>query len=112
MKAQLFEVTHRTTYDYRAPVTVSHHLMRLTTRALRRQRLLEPGLELHPEPAGTNLRVDYFGNDVTFATMEQTHRQLSVTSRSRVAVSPFFFSSRRRHTRCLSDWSSDVCSSD
>src|SRR5438045_4989894 len=24
----------------------------------------------------------------------------------------FFFSSRRRHTRCLSDWSSDVCYSD
>src|SRR5262245_62986306 len=24
----------------------------------------------------------------------------------------FFCSSRRRHTRCLSDWSSDVCSSD
>src|SRR5258706_10937353 len=31
------------------------------------------------------------------------------------AVSPvphFFFSSRRRHTRLVSDWSSDVCSSD
>src|SRR3989449_7712474 len=25
---------------------------------------------------------------------------------------PFFFSSRRRHTRCSRDWSSDVCSSD
>src|SRR5204862_5723736 len=25
---------------------------------------------------------------------------------------PFFFSSRRRHTRSLRDWSSDVCSSD
>src|SRR5215213_4337788 len=25
---------------------------------------------------------------------------------------PFFFSSRRRHTRLVSDWSSDVCSSD
>src|SRR5690554_7472542 len=24
----------------------------------------------------------------------------------------FFFSSRRRHTRCGHDWSSDVCSSD
>src|SRR2546422_8032006 len=24
----------------------------------------------------------------------------------------FFFSSRRRHTRCRRDWSSDVCSSD
>src|SRR5262245_28988288 len=28
------------------------------------------------------------------------------------SLSIFFFSSRRRHTRCLSDWSSDVCSSD
>src|SRR5258705_3432935 len=28
------------------------------------------------------------------------------------ALISFFFSSRRRHTRCLSDWSSDVCSSD
>src|SRR5216684_5604497 len=26
--------------------------------------------------------------------------------------SSFFFSSRRRHTRCSRDWSSDVCSSD
>src|SRR5205814_25843 len=30
----------------------------------------------------------------------------------RSARSCFFYSSRRRHTRCLSDWSSDVCSSD
>src|SRR5947199_3875155 len=40
-------------------------------------------------------------------------------SRVSMLVSPlygrlcyFFFSSRRRHTICLSDWSSDVCSSD
>src|SRR5262245_63362713 len=31
---------------------------------------------------------------------------------SRIYFVFFFFSSRRRHTRCLSDWSSDVCSSD
>src|SRR2546422_6283027 len=29
-----------------------------------------------------------------------------------VAFVFFFFSSRRRHTRCSRDWSSDVCSSD
>src|SRR5207245_6971348 len=29
-----------------------------------------------------------------------------------VLNSLFFFSSRRRHTRCYRDWSSDVCSSD
>src|SRR5438034_5644988 len=28
------------------------------------------------------------------------------------SVRPFFFSSRRRHTISLCDWSSDVCSSD
>src|SRR5256884_6348267 len=28
------------------------------------------------------------------------------------SVVGFFFSSRRRHTRCSRDWSSDVCSSD
>src|SRR5258706_7623975 len=32
-------------------------------------------------------------------------------SQERVAFF-FFFSSRRRHTRLVSDWSSDVCSSD
>src|SRR5207245_11253450 len=29
-----------------------------------------------------------------------------------IAIGSFFFSSRRRHTRCYRDWSSDVCSSD
>src|SRR6266542_6081090 len=29
-----------------------------------------------------------------------------------VKIFCFFFSSRRRHTRCYRDWSSDVCSSD
>src|SRR5207245_5510267 len=29
-----------------------------------------------------------------------------------VRMRSFFYSSRRRHTRCYRDWSSDVCSSD
>src|SRR6266852_8493965 len=39
----------------------------------------------------------------------------SRTSEMCLTYSPlrfFFFSSRRRHTRCYRDWSSDVCSSD
>src|SRR5207245_6439222 len=32
--------------------------------------------------------------------------------KSMLACVLFFFSSRRRHTRCYRDWSSDVCSSD
>src|SRR5699024_12030981 len=30
----------------------------------------------------------------------------------RPSIRPFFFTSRRRHTRSKRDWSSDVCSSD
>src|SRR5437016_8464562 len=40
----------------------------------------------------------------------QTHN-VNRCGRSRHLAS-FFFSSRRRHTRLVSDWSSDVCSSD
>src|SRR5438128_5463258 len=35
-----------------------------------------------------------------------------IPSRILLCVCFFFFSSRRRHTRCYRDWSSDVCSSD
>src|SRR2546422_243207 len=35
-----------------------------------------------------------------------------IKSRRPLAIQVFFFSSRRRHTRCSRDWSSDVCSSD
>ena len=90
MKSQLFEITHTTTYEYRAPVTVSHHLMRLTPRAMSRQRRIDHVIEVEPTPAATTRRTDYFGNDVTFATIERTHRRLCITSRSRVAVSPAF----------------------
>src|SRR5207247_7034484 len=39
-------------------------------------------------------------------------RRLFLPSTIAVALSVFFFSSRRRHTRSTRDWSSDVCSSD
>src|SRR5204862_1610238 len=37
---------------------------------------------------------------------------LAVLARLYCSCVSFFFSSRRRHTRSLRDWSSDVCSSD
>src|SRR2546429_145528 len=42
-------------------------------------------------------------------TMIPTRSSAPVGGRKSVSV---FFSSRRRHTRCSRDWSSDVCSSD
>lgn len=90
MKAQIFDLTHSTTYNYRRPVTVSHHLLRVSPRPLPRQIRLEHRIEMDPIAATTDQRIDYFGNDVTFATIEGAHRRLQVTSHSRVAVGPAF----------------------
>lgn len=90
MKAQLYDLTHTTTYDYHSPVTVSHHLLRVSPRRLARQLRLEHSIETEPVAATTSQRTDYFGNEVTFATIEGAHRRLRVTSRSRVAVGPAF----------------------
>src|SRR5207245_7329977 len=43
------------------------------------------------------------GGAVTAGSAEEIEREISGL---------FFFSSRRRHTSCYRDWSSDVCSSD
>src|SRR5690349_22335526 len=40
------------------------------------------------------------------------HEMLAYQQKESTARVAFFFSSRRRHTRSLRDWSSDVCSSD
>src|SRR5258706_10794471 len=47
--------------------------------------------------------------------MKMRRPDLFVIVQACIVYSPsffFFFSSRRRHTRLVSDWSSDVCSSD
>src|SRR5262245_37486535 len=54
----------------------------------------------------------------TFFESQARESYLAIAQRLREApdagriYTAFFFSSRRRHTMCLSDWSSDVCSSD
>ena len=90
MKAHLYDLTHTTNFDYHSAVTVSHHLMRISPRRLARQFRLEHSIQTDPIAATTSQRTDYFGNEVTVATIEGAHRRLSVTSRSRVAVGPAF----------------------
>src|SRR6202022_3413469 len=56
------------------------------------------------------------GGHITRAARPQGRRAALMTwraaSASRCSASFCFFTSRRRHTRSLCDWSSDVCSSD
>src|ERR1035437_10025960 len=86
MKTQLFDITHTTTYDYRSPVTVAHHLMRLAPRRVRRQSRPAHPRHPHPAPASLSSHTDYFGNETAFIIFAGAHRELRVTARSRVAV--------------------------
>src|SRR6266542_2712825 len=49
---------------------------------------------------------------VRMQSAEQRKLALAPLRSATALMSHFFFSSRRRHTRCYRDWSSDVCSSD
>lgn len=88
MKAQLFEVTHRTAFRYSSSVAVSHNLLRLTPRSMPRQRRLTYAIDLEPSPAARSTHIDYFGNEVMFATIAEAHKDLVVTARSSVAIAP------------------------
>src|SRR5262249_57223550 len=55
---------------------------------------------------------DRCGRDRMARAVDVAHGVLWVCVVSVVRFVLFFFSSRRRHTRLVSDWSSDVCSSD
>src|SRR6266498_2641573 len=45
-------------------------------------------------------------------SVDLNENQRDLNSYAVISYEGFFFSSRRRHTRCGRDWSSDVCSSD
>ncbi|HWX20140.1 MAG TPA: transglutaminase family protein [Candidatus Binatia bacterium] len=90
MRKLLYEITHTTTYDYLEDVSVSHHLLRLAPRHYHKQNCLAHELAMVPEPGTVSAHRDYFGNSTHFIGVQTPHRQLVITSRSRVAVSPAF----------------------
>jgi transglutaminase-like putative cysteine protease len=87
-QAVTYEVVHVTRYAYTEPVSVSHHLARLTPRHTGHQDCLQHAIDVEPVAAVLSTHTDYFGNDATFFAMQGAHRGLTVTSRSRVRVRP------------------------
>ena len=82
-----WRIVHRTTYDYSEPVTVSHHVARLTPRITRGQMFEDFTIHIEPEPTLRKMRTDYFGNGVCFFSIQSIHQRLEVTATSVVAMS-------------------------
>ena len=82
----IWDIVHRTIYDYAAPVTVSHHVARLEPRVTATQSRAGFSLEIAPQPVLRKTRVDYFGNQLCFFSIQEVHARLEITTRSRVSV--------------------------
>jgi transglutaminase-like putative cysteine protease len=81
-----YRIRHVTEYTYPESVSVCHNESRLTPRASGRQRCLLASVECEPRPAYRSDREDFFGNRVSFLTIEQPHTVLRVVAESSVEV--------------------------
>ena len=81
-----YKITHRTLYEYTAPVTVSQHVTRLEPRGSPAQNCEEFSLTIFPEPVLRKSRKDYFGNRLCFFTIQEIHSRLEIITHSRVTL--------------------------
>lgn len=83
-----YRITHTTTYTYGEPVGLCQNLAHLTPRPSPRQRAEHSALTITPEPALRDECTDYFGNPVTYFTVQEQHAALVVRASHRVVVRP------------------------
>lgn len=83
-----YKITHTTTYVYESPVRVCHNYVMLTPREEFPVDVISYRLVIRPQPQVAARRRDYFGNTVHSFSIEETHRQLTVTASGKVAVLP------------------------
>jgi transglutaminase-like putative cysteine protease len=83
-----YRITHRTLYEYAAPVSTSQHVARLMPRATAAQACGEFTLTIAPAPVLRKTRTDYFGNELCFFSIQELHQQLEIVTQSLVTVQP------------------------
>jgi transglutaminase-like putative cysteine protease len=82
----VYQILHKTIYEYAAPVTVSHHVARLEPRPTPLQEREQFSLKIFPEPALRKSRPDYFGNRLCFFSIQEVHSRLEIIAHSRVSI--------------------------
>lgn len=83
-----YRCRHVTAYSYGDPVGVSHLVAHLAPRPHPRQTGRAVSLKLDPAPAVAVDRLDWFGNPVTYAAIQEPHLALTVTAEIEVEVRP------------------------
>jgi transglutaminase-like putative cysteine protease len=81
----IYQIVHKTTYRYKSPVSFGDHVACLTPRNLPHHRCTRHELRIMPR-ATCHERTDYFGNQLSFFTVQEPHRRLVVEARSEVVI--------------------------
>lgn len=84
-----YKIIHRTTYQYVSPVSVGNHVACLTPRTFGNNVLVQSTLDISPAPTTMSSRLDYFGNQLCFFTVQEPHKELIVEARSEVVSGAF-----------------------
>jgi len=81
-----YRIVHKTTYKYKHPVAFGNHSVYLAPRSQGRQRCESHQLFVSPEPATRSERTDFFGNLVSFFTIQEPHEELAIEGHSIVTL--------------------------
>jgi len=81
----IYKIVHKTTYRYKYPVSIGNHVACLMPRCFSHQRRTRYELRIRPSAKLTE-RTDYFGNRLSFFTVQQPHRRLVVEASSEVVI--------------------------
>lgn len=84
----LYQITHQTKYEYSTSVTMCQNLAHLTPRETAQQHCRQTALLIHPQPAVQSSRLDYFGNQLTFFAVQESHRTLNISATHEIDVFP------------------------
>lgn len=82
----IYQISHKTTYHYRSSVSLGNHVACLTPRSLPLHRCEWSKLRIDPLPSAQHERIDYFGNRLTFFTIQEPHRELIIEACSEVTI--------------------------
>lgn len=84
----IYNIYHKTEFQYQSSVTFSHNIARLKPTSSKYQKLLNFSLEISPEVYESYDFVDMFGNSNAHMLVREPHQSLSVIGKSKVAIYP------------------------
>ncbi len=82
----IYRVSHATRYTYADAIPLSHNVVRMRPRDHSSQTCRWHTLSVLPIPAVSNERLDYFGNQVTWLSLQEPHTELTIAAESEIEV--------------------------